>query len=59
MKNDMKQRVRLARINDASRQIKVSAARRIIYEKDFGVSSAPVERLLKPDSLVPVLVSLS
>jgi hypothetical protein len=56
-KRDAKQREALARVDNASRQIKVSNARQLIYESNFAVDSAAVERLLKPESLVPTEVS--
>ncbi len=43
----------------AERRRKVSFARKIIYEKGNGVGSKPVEALLKPQSLVPTVVSFS
>lgn len=58
MKNDMRQRVRLARTDDSERKAKVSSARRIIYEENYAVNSKPVELLLKGDSLVPVSVGV-
>lgn len=57
MKRDMKQRKSRARVDDAHRQRRVAAARRIIYEKNYAVKSEAVENLLKEESLVPVAVS--
>src|ERR1700709_2669254 len=54
---DRQQRETLAR-NDEQRGIMVSSARSLIYEKDFAVGSAAVERILKPQSWVPTSVSL-
>ena len=54
---DRLQRKTLER-NDERRGTMVSAARSLIYEKDFGVGSAAVERILKPQSWVPTSVSL-
>jgi len=56
-KRDTKQRTTLARIDNLSRQAKVGSARRLIYESNFAVDCAAVERLLKPESLVPTAVS--
>src|SRR5277367_5608802 len=56
-KRDAKQMEALARVDNASHQIKVSNARQLIYESNFAVDSAAVERLLKPESLVPTEVS--
>jgi hypothetical protein len=36
----------------------VSAARQLIYEKDYAAGSAPVESILKPESWVPTSVRL-
>jgi hypothetical protein len=43
MARDMAQRVTLARIDNVSRQSKVVAARRLIYEKQYQINSAAVE----------------
>ena len=56
-KRDTKQRETLARVDNANRQIKVSNARQLIYKSNFAVDCAAVERLLKPESLVPTEVS--
>jgi hypothetical protein len=50
---DTQRRVTWARVDDRQRQSLVSAARNLIYSKNEQVTSAPVERLLKPTSLVP------
>ncbi|KAI0058498.1 hypothetical protein BV25DRAFT_1810603 [Artomyces pyxidatus] len=50
---DMQQRRTLARVDDAKRRSQISSARKIIYEQDFAVNSAAVERILKEESLVP------
>jgi hypothetical protein len=52
----MAQRVSLACVDNPSRQSKVFAARRLIYEKHYQVDSAGVEGLLKEQSLVPTSV---
>lgn len=59
MKNDMKQRARIARTDDDTRKTKVSLARSIIYKRNYAVNSKPVEVLLKEDSLVPISVMLN
>ncbi|KAI0055695.1 hypothetical protein BV25DRAFT_1815207 [Artomyces pyxidatus] len=50
---DMQERQTLARVDDARRRSQISSARKIIYEKDYAVNSAAVERILKEESLVP------
>lgn len=59
MPQDMAQRVSLARVDDQHRRVVVSLAREIIYHKNFAVNSSAVEKLLKPESLVPTTVSFS
>jgi hypothetical protein len=53
---DRKQRSTLQRVNDRGRQIKIAKARSLIYEHNYAVDSAAVEKLLKDQSLVPTLV---
>jgi hypothetical protein len=59
MIRDMTQRVTMARIDNNARQGKITAARRLIYEKDYIVNSAAIEGLLKDESLVPTAVCSS
>jgi hypothetical protein len=54
----MKERASLARVDDDRRKDKISAARSIIYDKNYAVNSAAVENILKQQSLVPTSVSL-
>lgn len=54
---DKEQRITLSRVDDKGYQDKMREARRLIYEDNWAVDSAPVQRLLKPQSLVPTLVS--
>lgn len=58
MARDMLQRVTLACINNADRQGKVFAARRLIYKKNFLVTSSAIEAPLQDESWVPTSVSL-
>jgi hypothetical protein len=53
----MRQRTTLARVDNLQRQAKITAAREMIYGQNWAVDSAPVQRLLKPESLVPTEVS--
>lgn len=57
MKLDMRQWVSLARVDDDDRKHGTQLARRLIYEKNYAVNSEAVERILKPQSLVPTSVS--
>jgi hypothetical protein len=54
---DMKQREKLARVDDESTRWKVESAHNIIYKKNFAVDTSAVETLLKDESLTPTLVS--
>jgi len=47
----------LARQDDESRRSKISSARKIIYSQGYAVNSAPVETILKEQSLVPIAAS--
>jgi hypothetical protein len=58
MARDMTQRGTMARVDDASRQGKVYAARRLIYEKQYRINGVAIEDLLKEQSLVPTAVCL-
>jgi len=46
----------MARIDNNARQGKITAARRLIYDKGYIVTSAAIEGLLKDESLVPTAV---
>ena len=54
---DMGQRQTLAHHDNDERWRKVTIAREIIYDKKFAIDNGNVETLLKPQSLVPTLVS--
>jgi hypothetical protein len=56
MPRDRLQRVTLGR--DDERRMMVSEARSLIYEQNYAVGSAAVERILKLQSWVPTSVSL-
>lgn len=56
-RRDEKQRLTLERVDTASYRAKITGARQLIYENNLAVDSAAVERLLKPESLVPTDVS--
>jgi hypothetical protein len=55
---DRRNRILLRRVDDEPRRFKVSQARKHIYENNNAISSAGVERMLKPLSLVPTTVGL-
>jgi hypothetical protein len=59
MRQDMTQRKTLARVDSAERRNRVATAREHIYQKNYLVDGAPVERLLQNDSLVPTAVRAS
>jgi anti-sigma28 factor (negative regulator of flagellin synthesis) len=56
MHRDMAQRMTLARVDDLKRRNRIEAAREAIYNKNYAVDSAPVEKLLQEESLVPTAV---
>jgi hypothetical protein len=59
MKMDRNDRIKLACVDDQRHRSIISAAREAIYNRNYAVDSAPVERLLKPHSLVPTSVRQS
>jgi len=56
-KSDRKARAALVRVDDDRHRNLISAARKAIYQQNYDVDSAAVERMLKPQSLVPTSVS--
>ncbi|TFK58883.1 hypothetical protein BDN72DRAFT_948719 [Pluteus cervinus] len=56
---DLKQRQELIRHDDAENQGKISAARRLIYERGYVVNSERVESHLKEQSLLPTQSAFS
>lgn len=56
---DMTQRQLLVRVDDNNRQNKIRDARKLIYERNYAVDSAPVQALLKDESLIPTTVSVN
>ena len=57
MKNDKKARTALARVDNKRYRNLVQVAREAIYRRNYYVQSTAIERMLKPQSLVPTLVS--
>ena len=57
MKQDMKQRTTLARVDDKTRRHKIDTAREIIYKKNYAIDYQGVETILKAQLLVPTHVS--
>ena len=53
---DMLQQKLLQRCDTQKQHDNVTAARRLIYKKQYAVHTAQVEALLKSESLVPTLV---
>jgi hypothetical protein len=56
MPQDRQYRLSLKRSDDLQRRGKIQSARSLIYEKNYQVNSSAVEKLLKPESLVPTSV---
>ena len=54
--NDRRLRETLLRSDNPKRRSEISSARCIIYEENYMVNSAAVEKILKQESLVPNLV---
>ncbi|KAG6916065.1 hypothetical protein DXG01_008590 [Tephrocybe rancida] len=48
-------RIQMERVDNLSRHNKITKSRQFIYNKNFAVDSAAVERELKPESLVPTV----
>jgi len=57
MEVDKKARQQLARVDSKEIQNTVNHARRLMFEEGINVSSVFIDRLLKPQSLVPTRVS--
>ena len=57
--DDRNQRRDLARVGDQHYRAKITDARKIIYQNNRTVDSVMVQRLLKPESLVPTEVFIS
>lgn len=56
MARDMRQRETMAREDNIRRRNLIDAARKVIYERNFRVNSAGVEKMLRDMSLVPTVV---
>jgi hypothetical protein len=57
---DMEQRVSGHRVDNAARRALVEEARQFIYERRLAVDNADrIEKILRPDSLIPTTVSCS
>lgn len=54
--SDMLRRNSWARVDNSARRGDVNSARRLIYQQNYQVNSAAVERILRPNSLVPTVV---
>ena len=57
-KDDQCQRKNLARKDNLSYRTNISSAREMIYQKNYSVTSKPVDDVLKDESLVPIEVHL-
>jgi hypothetical protein len=58
-KTDSKQRISLARIDSEDSREKVELARKSMFEEGVNITSATIERLLQPTSLVATRVLLA
>ncbi|KIM83849.1 hypothetical protein PILCRDRAFT_68884 [Piloderma croceum F 1598] len=59
MARDMTQRDTMARVDNVQRHSRIEAVQRLIYEKNFMVNSAAVEKILRDTSLVPTANAFS
>jgi hypothetical protein len=55
-KTDVKRRLNLTRVDCEEWQRDVEDARRLIFEKGINITSERVEKILRPESLVPTRV---
>jgi hypothetical protein len=55
-KRDRIARTALARVDSHQRRQLISVARKTIYQQNYDVDSAGIERMLKPQSFVPTSV---
>jgi hypothetical protein len=56
---DMRNRLKLARVDTEARRFDIEVARRMLFEKGINVSSVKVDRVLGPTSAVPTRVGVS
>jgi len=55
-KTDVKQRLNLIRVDSEEQQHDIEDACRLIFEKGVNITSERVEKILRPESLVPTRV---
>lgn len=55
-KTDVKQRIKLARVDTQNRRNKIELARRMMFEGGVNITSERIETVLRPTSLVPTRV---
>lgn len=58
-KTDMNNRLKLARVDNASRRFDIEAVRKILFQKGINVTSIKIDRILGPISAVPTRVGIS
>jgi hypothetical protein len=56
---DMSQRQILARVDNDTQRNKILDALRLVYEKNYAITSPHIQKLLKDESLIPTLVGVS
>jgi len=57
LKTDLKQRIKLLRMDSDARRETIEIARRLMFEEGINITSKRIEELLRPHSLVPTRVS--
>ena len=55
-KTDMRNRVKLARIDNDARRFDIEVVRKLLFEKGINITSVKIDRILGPISAVPTRV---
>lgn len=55
-KMDMRNRVKLMRVDSEARRYDIEVARKMLFEKGINISSTKIDRILSPTSAVPTRV---
>jgi hypothetical protein len=58
-KTDMKNRLKLVRVDKATRRFDIEAVRKMLFEKGYNITSVKIDRILGPISAVPTRVCVS
>lgn len=55
-KTDMNNRLKLARVDNATRRFDIEVVRKMLFEKGVNITSIKIDRILGPISAVPTRV---